>query len=196
MIPISTFNRIYSAPVKIVRGEGTSIYPSISSVRIELLEHFVSQRRVLDSEQHDDWRVGGHLGIRKWIRDAEERNVLGAHLVEFERVERNVKEDVSQICVSANQKAEFLIFILGGSQRLDEQVSNAAIEERFVFLVKEFTSFREEGVVFAYLLNFRFGRNIVVVFTPSSRDGVTRPGAVLRRSGDGSAKPRECGGGG
>ena len=92
-------------------------------MRIEHLEYFVPKRRVLDSEQHDDGGVDGHLGIRKRIRDAEERNVLGAHLIELERSEGNVEENIPQIRVGANQQAEFLLRILGRGQRLDEKVS-------------------------------------------------------------------------
>jgi len=166
-------------------------------VRIELFEDFVSKVRILDSEQHDDGGVGGHLGVRQRIRDAEERNVLGAHLVEFERGEGDVEKDVPQIRVGADEKTEFLlILVLGRGQRLDEQVAYAAIDKSFVFLVEQFASLRKNGVFFADLLDFRFWRDVILVLSSSSSSSSTSAVAVLRGRGDGSAKPGEGGGGG
>ena len=92
-------------------------------MRVELFEDFISAGGVLDSEQHDDGRVGGHLGIRQRIRHAQKRNVFGSHGVELERSEGDVEEDVAQIRVRANQQAILLRVTLFRSQGFDEQVA-------------------------------------------------------------------------
>jgi len=95
---------------------------SSSSVRVELFDQFVPNGRVFDPQQHDDGGVGGHLGVGQRVGHAQERNVLGAHFIELERVEGNVEEDVAQIRVGADQKAVFLLAILAvvRRKRLDE----------------------------------------------------------------------------
>ena len=99
----------------------------ISSVRVKLFENFVANGRVLNPQQHDNWGIGGHLRIWQRVGHAQERDILGSHGVELERSERNVEEDVAQVCVGTDQQTEFfrrIITILGrGSDRLDEQVA-------------------------------------------------------------------------
>lgn len=100
----------------------SSLSSSSSSVRVELFDQFVPNGRVFDPQQHDDGGVGGHLGVGQRVGHAQERNVLGAHFIELERVEGNVEEDVAQIRVGADQKAVFLLAILAvvRRKRLDE----------------------------------------------------------------------------